>query len=1618
MQNGTFNQCTDMFYDSGGPSGIYSSNENFTLTICPDTPGDSVSLNFTSFNTETGADILTIFDGDDTSASQLGQFSGSSSPGLIEATSANTSGCLTITFSSNGNGNTLGWVAEISCFTPCQTITANVDSTTPAVGSGNAISADVNDTISFNGSGTFSNDGTGATYLWDFGDGNTAMGQSVTHAYTVAGIYNVTLTITDTSGCTSTNNINLSAQIGVTSPGNPSVNAGDDVDIPCDETCTTLNASFLDIGDTSTYTVNSIPYVPPFPFDGLANTINNNIDDAWAGVESLPFDFCFFDQIETQFQVGSNGLIRFDVDPSDATNAWNLQNNTLPNNTNPALGEGNVFTPVHDINPAASTGEEIAWEFIGVAPNRVLVVSFFNVEMWNCPTAIATHMAVFYETTNVIDIYIQDAPFCDEFNNNKAVGIQNDAGTQAFVPPGRNTNEGGTLTMPGWTTSDEAWRFTPAGPSIVEFAWLDAMGNVISNDASFEVCPTDPSTTYTAQVTYTNCNGDVTVVTDDVTVTTNIPFIVDLGPDQELCIGDPDVLLDATVAGSVTYQWALDGVDLPGETNPTLTVSSPDSGVYSVTVTEDVTNCISVDDVAITFFETPVLSSTLDTSACSDDAIGIILDLDIGDLASTTFNITGINTNGLVASAGAPVVGNGFGANEIADDAYTNTTILPVPVIYTIVPVSGAANCLGNAVDVTVMVNPVPVLSIGLDTTVCSDVASGIILDIEAGSIAASTYNITAINTNGLVASAGAPAVGNGFGANEISDDAYTNTTNLPVPVIYTIVPVSADNCEGLALDVNLMVNPEPVLSANLDTTVCSDDLIGVVLDVAPGSVAAATYNIIAINDNGLVASAGAPAVGNGFGVNEIADDAYTNTTNLAVPVTYTIVPVSADNCEGDAFDVNVTISPEPILSASLDVTVCSDNVSGIVLDVGPGSIAAATYNIIAINDNGLVASAGAPAVGNGFGANEIADDAYTNMTNAPVVVTYTIVPVNADNCSGNALDVNLTINPEPVLSTTLDGITCSDTASGIVLDVEPGSIAAVTYNIIAINDNGLVASAGAPAVGNGFGANEISDDAYTNTTNLPVPVIYTIVPVSADNCEGDAFDVNVTINPEPVLSTTLDTTVCTDTASGIVLDVAPGSIAAATYNIIAINDNGLVASAGAPVVGNGFGVNEIADDAYTNTTNLPVPVTYTIVPVSADNCEGDAFDVNLTISPEPILSTTLDATVCSDDVSGIVLDVEPGSIAAVTYNIIAINDNGLVASAGAPVVGNGFGANEIADDAYTNMTNAPVVVTYTIVPVSADNCDGNPFDVNVTINPEPVLSTTLDGITCSDTASGIVLDVAPGSIAAATYNIIAINDNGLVASAGAPAVGNGFGANEIADDAYTNTTNLPVPVTYTIVPVSADNCEGDAFDVNVTINPEPVLSTTLDTTVCTDTASGIVLDVAPGSIAAATYNIIAINDNGLVASAGAPVVGNGFGANEIADDAYTNTTNLPVPVTYTIVPVSADNCEGDAFDVNVTISPEPILSTTLDATVCSDDVSGIVLDVEPGSIAAATYNIIAINDNGLVASAGAPVVGNGFGANEIADDAYTNMTNAPVVVTYTIVPVSADNCDGNPFDV
>ncbi|MBW2937106.1 gliding motility-associated C-terminal domain-containing protein [Aureisphaera sp. CAU 1614] len=410
-------------------------------------------------------------------------------------------------------------------------------------------------------------------------------------------------------------------------PGSLFVDAGPDVTVDCNTGtgCANITANFLETFETisSNYTVESITYNPPFPFNGLANSINITTDDTWSPVDTLPYDFCFFENIETQFQVGSNGVVRFDVDPGDTTNGWSFSEN-LPNNSNPTLGEANVFTPVHDIHPSINPTNEIGYEVLGTFPNRVLVVSYYEVAMFSgaCNNMLATQMVVFYEFSNVIEIYMQDKPVCTTWNSgNAALGIQNNDGNIAFVPPGRNTSDS------PWTANNEAWRFTPAGVETYVFEWLDANGTVISTNPTVEVCPVGTEI-FTARVTYTNCNGDTVILTDDVAVTAEATFSVELGENQEFC-DTPNYNITAEIIdgdpNDATFLWST------GETTQTITVST--SNTYTVDVT--IGGCTVTESVDVTFNEVPNFDLGTAISTC-------ILDNIVLDATPSNYNISDV----------------------------------------------------------------------------------------------------------------------------------------------------------------------------------------------------------------------------------------------------------------------------------------------------------------------------------------------------------------------------------------------------------------------------------------------------------------------------------------------------------------------------------------------------------------------------------------------------------------------------------------------------------------------------------------------------------------------------------------------------------------------------------------------------------------------------------------------------------------------------------------------------------------------------------------------------------------------------------------------------------------
>src|SRR4029453_106924 len=125
MSTGTINTCSGTFYDNGGSLGSYTSNCNLTETFTS-TGGNCLTFTCTDFNTQSGNDFLTIYDGPNTSSPVIGSYSGLVAPGTVTSSTSS----VTFKFVSNAAGNKSGWVATISCGSCGTSYLMNTNSTT------------------------------------------------------------------------------------------------------------------------------------------------------------------------------------------------------------------------------------------------------------------------------------------------------------------------------------------------------------------------------------------------------------------------------------------------------------------------------------------------------------------------------------------------------------------------------------------------------------------------------------------------------------------------------------------------------------------------------------------------------------------------------------------------------------------------------------------------------------------------------------------------------------------------------------------------------------------------------------------------------------------------------------------------------------------------------------------------------------------------------------------------------------------------------------------------------------------------------------------------------------------------------------------------------------------------------------------------------------------------------------------------------------------------------------------------------------------------------------------------------------------------------------------------
>ena len=1004
-------------------------------------------------------------------------------------------------------------------------------------------------------------------------------------------------------------------------------------------------------------------------------------------------------------------------------------------------------------------------------------------------------------------------------------------------------NAPGSLSVTPSTSICAGGSTTLTATGAATYSWSPATGLSSTTGATVTASPTT-TTTYTVTGTTAGCSGTATT-----TVTISPPLTLNAAS-ATICNGSSATL---TASGATDYTWS-PATGLSATTGASVTASPAVTTTY--TITGSTGACTGTTTSTVTVEPSPVVavapvtictggSGTLTASGADSytwsPATGLSATTGSSVTASpattTTYTVTGAigactGSNTVVVTvsplplvtlpdaticAGSSAILTASGADTytwspaIGLSAATGNPVTANPGATTTYTVTGTTNgCVSEPAAVTVTVNPIPTVDAGPDQSVCTGGA------VTLTSSGAATFTWDNGITDGVAFTPAATAV-------------YTVTTTV-------------SGCTG-SDQVTVTVNPLPAVNAGPDQSVCDGQ------PVTLAGSGASTYTW---------------------------DNSVTDGTAFvpAVTATYTVTGTDANGCV-NTDDVLVTITALPGVSAGPDQVVCTGN--SITLS-GTG---AATYTW----DNGVTdGTAFIPAATN----------------------TYTVTGTTANGCV-NTDEVLITVAPLPVVDGGQDIVICegeSVTLSGSgasaytwnngVTDATAFSPAATaTYTVTGTDGNGCVdtdqvlvtvnalplVNAGpdqticinAPVTLSGSGATDYAwDNGVTDGAafNPATTMTYTVTGTDANGCVN-TDQVEVTVNPLPVVSAGADQTIC-------------------------LNDDVTLSGSGA--------VDYAWNNSVTNATvfNPTATMTYTVTGTDANGCVN-TDEVTVTVNPLPVVNAGTDQTICINDPvtlagagastytwdNGVTDETAFNPTATTTYTVTGTDANGCVntdqvvvtvnplpaVNAGAdqticinaPVTLSGSGASSYTwNNAVTNGTvfQPTATATYTVTGTDLNGCV-NTDQVTITVNPLPVVNAGQDIAVCPETP------VTLTATGAETY-------------------------------AWTNTVtngNTFVPVSTTIYTVTGTDTNGcvNTDQVMVTVHALPPVNAGNDRIIC-DGESTILTATGAASYAW---------DNNVVN--GVPFV--------------PSATML-----YTVTGTSAEGCVA-TDEVTVQVSPVPIVA-------------------------------------------------------------------------------------------
>ncbi|MEN9302835.1 MAG: hypothetical protein RL264_1264 [Bacteroidota bacterium] len=1370
MANGNISTCSGNFFDSGGSGNNYNNNQNFTYTICPSTPGARISVAFTSFNTESNYDYLYVYDGNSTGATLIGTYTGTGLPGTLTASTTNPTGCLTFRFTSDGSITRAGWAATISCILPCQTITANFLSSNPAPQADGIIRVCQGQSVTFSGSGTFSNSGTGATYSWSMGNGTNVNGATANYSFPAGGAYSVNLNITDPSGCTNSNSLNRIVQVSTT----PTLTSSASPTTICQGQTANLTAgvTMTPFIQNCTPPVSGTTFLPDGSGASYNTAINVNCFSSTQTVQSasdiqnvcITMEHSYLGDLQLKLICPNGQSMILKAYPGGGGTYLGCPLDD--GGTNPGTGRTYCFTPTAStllVNGSTSNCGSPSSGSI-VAGNYQPVQSFNN--LIGCPLNGSW-------TINVIDNLAADNGYIFgwDVNFNPSLAPASGSFTPTIASQGWQATPG--LTSTGTTTATVAP--TTLGSNCYTYSITDNFGctynrtqcvtvttgttptftqlgpfcqggtpgslpTTSTNGISGTWSPASISTTSPGSTVYTftpnsgQCAGPTTM-----TVMVNPAPTVSIAS-QTICSGASTTLVATANPTGGTYSWSPGGATTSSITvNPTTTTSYTVtynlSGCGAVnatgTVTVNPSATVSVNSVTICSGESTTLTATPTEfgGTYSWSSSATTASITVNPLSTTTYSVT------YTLGSCTPSIGTG------------TVTVNPAPtvIVNPITICSGETNTLtatvsesggtyswapGGQTTSSISVNPTTTTtySVTYSLGACTPATGNAVVTVNpAPTVTVNPITICSGETNTLIAT-----VSESGGTYSWSPGGQTTSSISVNPTSTTTYSVtySLGACTPATGNAVVTVNPAPTVTVN-PITICSGETNTLTATV---SESGGTYSW---SPGGQTTSS--------ISVNPTSTTTYSVTYSLGA-------------CTPATGNAVATVNPAPTVTVN-PITICSGETNTLTATVSESggtyswSLGGQTTSSISVNPTttttySVTYSLGActPATGN----------AVVTVNPAPTV---TVNPITI--CNGETNTLTATVSESGGTYSWAPG---GQTTSSISVNPTTNSVYTVSYSLGACTvaiANSTVTVNPIPVItisnqticsGNSatLNANSVpSGGSYvwsTNETNSSISVNPTqtttySVTYTSNNCNASQ-PVTVTVNPTPTINIA-NQTICAGESATLSAIATPaggsytwsnGSTSSSltvspttniTYNVLYML-NGCNATASGSVT-----VNPIPTVSLANTT-ICAGQTATLIP-SSPLTNGTylwttgATSSTLSVNPNAtsIYGVVYTVNNCNSVPVSASVTVTPLPIVTVNNPSICIGNTATLTASATPTGGT-YNWQPISSSTSSVQVSPTENTSYNLV-YTQNNCSSIPVTASVTVIPRPVVNFNAD---------------------------------------------------------------------------------------------------------------------------------------------------------------------------------------------------------------------------------------------------------------------------------------------------